>query len=185
MPTKHSRLPRLSFHLPEDALLVQALGYARGLYWLPYLLLERSQAIGIPLTDWTAIQETLAGWKMPMQQEGMEALAALISEHQLLKEVTTNHPLAFCIAYDQGWVQGYRFGLYAHPRGLMKALSAIQKPSVLLPVSYRRYFPIFLFALELIAHQPICKTGDKQIEQTTQVIKRLHEQYQKQSSTDN
>jgi hypothetical protein len=136
---KKSALPH--YTLPGDeGVDVQCMAYAHGLNILPHMLFEQLPPGG-------ALPDTFLT-NMPRDVETIEKVAQDLSETLLSgpeRQFTTNSPAVFRGLYIRGYVEGYRFGLYAASHGLVE-LSYSLPPE-------RRYEFAFRFACERIKHE--------------------------------
>lgn len=111
---KKSVLPHYTLPGDED-LDVQCMAYARGLNILPRMLFEQ-------LPPGAAPPDTFLT-NMPRDEETIEKVAQDLSETLLSgpeRQFTTNSPALFRDLYTKGFVEGYRFGLYAVSHGLLE-----------------------------------------------------------------
>src|ERR1700730_2127267 len=115
---KKQQKKRVSPHylLPgDDGEEVQCMAYAHGLNILPRMLFEQLPR-GAALPD-TFLTNT------PRDAETIAKVAQDLSETLLSgpqRQFTTNSPALFRELYTKGFVEGYRFGLYAVSHGLVE-----------------------------------------------------------------
>ena len=131
---KKSLLPH--YALPGDESLdVQCMAYAHGLNILSRMLFEQlPQGAALPDTFLT---------NMPRDAETIAKVAQDLSETLLSgpeRQFTTNTPALFRELYTKGFVEGYRFGLFAVSHGLVEWSYALPPE--------RRYDFAYRFACE-------------------------------------
>ena len=138
MKKKQKKRDLPHYTLPGDeGLDVQCMAYAHGLNTLPRMLFEQ-------LPPGAALPDTFLT-NMPRDIETIEKVAQDLSETLLSgpdRQFTTNSPVVFHELYTRGYIEGYRFGLYAVSHGLVEW-------SYSLPPT-RRYEFAFRFACERI-----------------------------------
>ena len=160
---KKSLLPH--FTLPGDEDLdVQCMGYAHGLNILPRMLFEQ-------LPRGAALPDTFLT-NMPRDAETIAKVALDLSETLLSgpqRQFTTNSPALFRELYTRGFVEGYRFGLYAVSHGLVEWSYALPPE--------RRYDFAYRFACERIKGEPEPDT-DPAIDDALEKLRATHKRYQ-------
>jgi hypothetical protein len=160
---KKSLLPH--YTLPGDENLdVQCMAYAHGLNILPRMLFEQlPQGAALPDTFQT---------NMPRDAETIAKVAQDLSETLLSgpeRQFTTNSPALFRELYTTGFVEGYRFGLYAVSHGLVEWSYALPPE--------RRYDFAYRFACERIKGEPE-PDSDPVMDDALEKLRTTHKRYQ-------
>jgi hypothetical protein len=153
------------YTLPGDESLdVQCMAYAHGLNILPRMLFEQlPQGAALPVTFLT---------NMPRDVETIAKVAQDLSETLLSgpeRQFTTNSPALFRELYTKGFVEGYRFALYAVSHGLVEWSYALPPE--------RRYEFAYRFACERIKHEPE-PDSDPVMDSALEQLRATHKRYQ-------
>ena len=160
---KKSSLPHYTLPGDED-LDVQCMAYAHGLNILPRMLFEQLPRGAAPpdtfLTNMPGDAETIAKVAQDLSE-------TLLSGPQ--RQFTTNSPALFRELYTKGFVEGYRFGLYAVSHGLVEWSYALPPE--------RRYDFAYRFACERIKGEPE-PDSDPAMEDALEQLRATHKRYQ-------
>jgi len=165
MKKKQKKMELPHYTLPGDeGLDVQCMAYAHGLNTLPRMLFEQ-------LPPGVALPDTFLT-NMPRDIETIEKVAQDLSETLLsgpVRQFTTNSPGVFHEFYTRGYIEGYRFGLYAVSHGLVEW-------SYSLPPT-RRYEFAFRFACERIKHE-LEPDSDPLMDNALEKLRATYKRYQ-------
>lgn len=160
---KKSLLPH--YTLPgEEGTDLQCMAYAHGLNILPRMLFEK-------LPPGAALPDTFLT-NMPRDMETIVRVAQDLGETLLSgpeRQFTTNSPTLFRELYTRGFVEGYRFGLYAVSHGLVEWSYALP--------SDRRYEFAYRFACERLKNEPE-PDSDPAMEDALAKLRATYKRYQ-------
>lgn len=153
------------FILPgKDGGDVQSIAYAHGLNILPRMLFEQ-------LPPGAALPETFLT-NMPRDLATIEKVAQDLSETLLSgsdRQFTTNSPALFRELYNRGYVEGYRFGLYAVSHGFIELSYSLPQE--------RRYELAFRFACERLQLESD-PDSDPLMDGALEKVRAMYKQYQ-------
>lgn len=151
------------FTFPDDSLDAQVYGFTHGMDMLSIMAFDR-----IPL-DATLPEDFVTN--MPTGPDEIEKMGHE-SANFLLGKIETNSPDQFCEQYAKGFIDGYKFGLYATPRGLMELLRSMRDISDIM-----RYELSHRFAWELIMRES-SEDKDTLMASKLDQLKAMYEEYQ-------